>query len=583
MQLAPVDLILHALAENLIGMEGNDESLRTLGHTILRTCVDSRALPAQWCNGAGVGQQMSWLTRRLRDSDIGPHVAAETRAMEVAIARRLADTGYSLLVTQDDGDKTTALTLLDAAHRVVGLPSAEDRAEDAASWESRIAALEGIRREDLDALRGLANEARKSTEFANLAEDYRQRLIAIKEALGVPCNASQGLAINTAIDLRDKARRVDTADTLVTKHEAMYAALRKEADEAKAEIKSAAISFLHMTNERDVITLQRDAAYAERYTTTGILKNLRDKLDAWTTWARQTLGVDDGNTKELQDLIAKNLERAKTLSQENLAHFDAYRRDIESHKDLLAKRDSTIAVLRKEADEAQAEALAHFKDVKTARDEVDVLRRKVGQLDAVIETNKRLQQTVQSLTRDEMDKPLAKRLTWIARFNSGNGGASITLDGRTVFVTGAMADGLAEALHPRRQQVADLKVKVEKWQALVVKHGDNVTAITSALKLDPGASQSDIIDTIKSLQDDRTKLCALACGDNNVTIPAPAATPVFKVGDRVVASSRHHTIGRYGTVIIAEVVSGMHRVGLDDGNEEWFAVGNLRPLPKVDP
>ena len=143
MQPVPTDLILHALAENLIGMEGDNESLRSLGHTILRTCIDLRALPAQWCNGAGVGQQMSWLTRRIATGDIHPHVAAETRAMEVAISRRLADTAISLLVTQDDGDKTAAMTLLEAAHRVVGLPSAEAHAEDAASWQSRVLALEG--------------------------------------------------------------------------------------------------------------------------------------------------------------------------------------------------------------------------------------------------------------------------------------------------------------------------------------------------------------------------------------------------------------------------------------------------------
>ena len=297
MQPVPVDLILHALAENLIGMEGNDESLRSLGHTILRTCIDLRALPAQWCNGAGVGQQMSWLTRRLADGDIGPHVAAETRAMEVAISRRLADTAFSLLITQDDGDKTASLTLLEAAHRVVGLPGAEAHAEDTASWQSRVLALEG----------------------------------QLKAAVGL--------------------------------------------------------------------------------------------------------------------------------------------------------------------------AAAHFEDVKTARNEADALRQKVGQLDAVIETNKRLQQAVQSLREtlksDNTPKPTAERLTWIARFNNGNGGASITLDGRTVLVTGKMADDLAEALHPRRQYVADLKDKVatlERYRrdiATLKAERDEFEAVAEANLADMNAARGE--------------------------------------------------------------------------------------------
>jgi hypothetical protein len=53
-----------------------------------------------------------------------------------------------------------------------------------------------------------------------------------------------------------------------------------------------------------------------------------------------------------------------------------------------------------------------------------------------------------------------ERLTWSPRFNNGNGGAIISLGGRTVLVSGEMADDLAEALHPQRGQVADLKAKV---------------------------------------------------------------------------------------------------------------------------
>ena len=491
MQPVPVDLILHALAENLIGMEGDDESLRTLGHTILRTCVDLRALPAQWCNGAGVGQQMSWLTRRLEGGDCAPnaifvttgpngtliptgqHVAAETRAMEVAISRRLADTALSLLVTQDDGDKTAALTLLEAAHRVVGLPSAEVQSEDTTSWQSRVLALEGQLKAAVDTKNAWALEANSRT---HLAEKF------------------------------------------------------------EAELKGAAASLLHMHKERDA-----------------------------------------------------------------------------------------------------------------ARDEANALRQKVGQLDAVIETNKRLQQAVQSLREtlksDNTPRPTAERLTWIARFNNGNGGASITLDGRTVLVTGKMADDLAEALHPRRQYVADLKDKVamfdrdawmpwarnllgvddgtaqelqaciakkltshelrfnlnmglhketEAWSAwaertsgrhnptapharqVIERRIGDMAAVLDALKLDREASHEDIIETIKNLQADRAKLCALVCGDNDKTIDAPVDAPRFKIGDRVLASPS----SKYAKII--DEHRGLFLVD-SDGSATWLHPDNMRQLPKVDP
>lgn len=538
MQPVPVDLILHALAENLIGMEGNDESLRSLGHTILRTCIDTRALPAQWCNGAGVGQQMSWLTRRLADVDTHPHIAAETRAMEVAIARRLADTALSLLITQDDGDKTAAVTLLDAAHRVVGLPGAEVHAEDTASWESRVLALEG--------------------QLQSLRESY------------------------------------------------------------------AAVSV---------------------------------ENDAWRDWSVNLGGMQDrpnAHDATLRDAVSKRLFATDAKAVSDLRQ-----------KVATLERDQTA--LRKEADEAIAEAAAHLKDVKTARDEADSLRVKLRQEEAkVLDLEADVERLAEcdkraDLYRDHMQevraalgiltnashsdtikriadirgidssRPVAERITWIARFNNGNGGASITLDGRTVLVTGKMADDLAEALHPRRQHVADLKDevamlrrdhaalgnveaassqraedyrqrllainealgiacnasqeltlltirtigKIDQWetwasnllgvddgtaqelQGLIVKQvkrtealslqnltrHDIIESIVAALKLDPGASKSDIIETIKGLHDDRAKLGALVCGDNDKVVEAPMTAPRFRVGDRVI-------YGEYSSAIV---------------------------------
>jgi len=77
-------------------------------------------------------------------------------------------------------------------------------------------------------------------------------------------------------------------------------------------------------------------------------------LQIAVAWARQTLGVDDGAVKKLQDLIARNLERAQLVRQQNLAHFDA------------------MNILVHERDEARA-ALAKYDPVETLA-YVDTLR-----------------------------------------------------------------------------------------------------------------------------------------------------------------------------------------------------------------
>lgn len=137
----PVDLILHALVESLLELP--EDHLRDLARAISARCIDPRLVADQWCDGHGVTQSATWLVRRL-DGGIdrpaaaivttgkngtlvptGEQVTAETRAMEVAIARRLADVGLALLVTQDAEDRAAASLLLDASRLVVGLERAQ--------------------------------------------------------------------------------------------------------------------------------------------------------------------------------------------------------------------------------------------------------------------------------------------------------------------------------------------------------------------------------------------------------------------------------------------------------------------------
>ena len=132
MRTIPVDLILHELAARLAELPDTtdtpDTQHRDLHLAISRGCIRPQTLAEEWTAGAGVAQQAAWLVRRLDGEDMTTprlrEIAAETRAMEVAIARRLADCALSLLVTQDAEDAATAQTLLQAAQRVVGLPAA---------------------------------------------------------------------------------------------------------------------------------------------------------------------------------------------------------------------------------------------------------------------------------------------------------------------------------------------------------------------------------------------------------------------------------------------------------------------------
>ena len=139
MRTIPVDLILHELAARLAELPDTpdtpDTQHRDLHLAISGGCIRPQTLAEEWTAGAGVAQQAAWLVRRLDGEDMTAHrlreLAAETRAMEVAVARRLADCALSLLITQDAEDAATAQTLLQAAQYVVGLATAKPSAEAA--------------------------------------------------------------------------------------------------------------------------------------------------------------------------------------------------------------------------------------------------------------------------------------------------------------------------------------------------------------------------------------------------------------------------------------------------------------------
>ena len=137
----PVDLILHTLVESLLELP--EDHLRDLARAISAHCIDPRLVADQWCDGAGTVHSSMWLTQRLRDECACGTVSAETRAMEVAIARRLADVGLAMLVTQNAEDRAAASLLLDASRLVVGLERTQAGADNGTA--STIANLRKMR------------------------------------------------------------------------------------------------------------------------------------------------------------------------------------------------------------------------------------------------------------------------------------------------------------------------------------------------------------------------------------------------------------------------------------------------------
>lgn len=564
MQPVPVDLILHELAGTLISDLQPDESLRTLGHTI-RTCVDLRALPAQWCNGAGVGQQMSWLTRRLVDGDIHPHVAAETRAMEVAISRRLADTALSLLVTQDDGDRTAALTLLEAAHRVVGLPSAEAHAEDTASWQSRVLALEGqlkaavdlaaahfedvkTARDEADALRtklrqeeakvlDLEADVERLAESDKRADLYRDHMQEVRAALNILTNASHYDTIKRIADIRnvDSSRPVTERLTWIacfnngnggasiTLDGRTVLVTGKMADDLAEALHPRRQNVADLKDK--VATLERDhAALGKVETATSQrAEGYHQRILA----TNEALGIACNASQEL------TLKTIGELRQNSYSEIEA----------LKSTRDKLLHDL----DNAKANLAARNTIIKNFTDQWETWARNLLGVD--------------DGTAQELQALIGKKLSQHELRASLNIGLHKETEAWSAWAE--RTSGRHNPTAPHARQVIERRI------------GD-MAAVRDALNLDREASHEDIIETIKSLQADRAKLCALVCGDNDKTVDAPVDAPRFKIGDRVLASPS----SKYAKII--DEHRGLFLVD-SDGSATWLHPDNMRQLPKVDP
>jgi len=302
MHAIPVDLILHDLSQRL--RELPEEKHHALAKALTSYCINHCDLAGQWCNGAGVAQQAAWLVRRLEGEAHAPQIAHETRALEVAIARRLSDSGLSLLITQDTNDGIDAVTLLEAAHRVVGLSSTEVHTNDTASWESRIAALEGQLKAtteqrdaawtDRDAFRADLFHAREWRDKVlsdlrkalNMKEGGAGDIIAAISRLRDNYDRSQELAavrLNTVVECQRRLNLMKSAMGLAgdKRHEDVLAEVQRLVTSAK---RSEAISADRLERIAD---MERQRNWAKDH-----LQKLRGRL-------HETLGVVmDGNDDE---------------------------------------------------------------------------------------------------------------------------------------------------------------------------------------------------------------------------------------------------------------------------------------------
>lgn len=98
-----------------------------------------------------------------------------------------------------------------------------------------------------------------------------------------------------------------------------------------------------------------------------------------------------------------------------------------------------------------------------------------------------------------IEEPAHERLTWIARFNGGLAGASITLDGRTEFVTGKRAKALAEALDPRQHHVKTLREQIANLETSLRACEADLNAIRCAY-LDVNGTTATITEIVGSLR-----------------------------------------------------------------------------------
>lgn len=284
MRSIPVDLILHETALKL--RELPEEHHRGLAGDIRATCIFPYGVAEQWANGAGVCQSAAWIVRRLDPASGGPvfpaHISAETRAMEVAIARRLADCALSLLVTQDPEDAATAQTLLQAAQRVVGLATAKPHAE-----------------------------------VGSTANGLLHRLVA---ALNLNPGTPESEALATAAKLASGAVYLDRlrdSDGLlaaaIKREQDIATALRLPVIASQADIVARARSLA----DADAARLAAEAENANKASTIAkqesIIANLTRERDTWSSWATKLAGQwhEQSSSKALREVLSGRLIDSK--------------------------------------------------------------------------------------------------------------------------------------------------------------------------------------------------------------------------------------------------------------------------------
>lgn len=122
MRTIPVDLILHSLLDLLRAVPADTPGAYT---EALALCIDHRRVAEEWQADGDPAQAADWLRWRLnhRDTPIAGIVGKDTRTIEVAVARRLADVAFALCIEQTAEATAHATTLLRAAQAIVGLES----------------------------------------------------------------------------------------------------------------------------------------------------------------------------------------------------------------------------------------------------------------------------------------------------------------------------------------------------------------------------------------------------------------------------------------------------------------------------
>lgn len=128
------------------------------------------------------------------------------------------------------------------------------------------------------------------------------------------------------------------------------------------------------------------------------------------------------------------------------------------------------------------------------------------------------------------DRPPNERLTWVPRFNNGNGGASITLDGHTVFVSGSMARELSEALFRHQHVIAS--VKEERGNAIVQRDEARDKLMTATQIIDFVWPRLERVAG-KSLERDlinAATLCTFLPGGVNADRTDPSPNPIYCTG-----------------------------------------------------